>query len=94
MKPRVTEPSTASPDPGDHRPSVPDAKGMKKLSKGEERALTKSGNHPHELKPKIGGSEFNLYKDRRGNIYVVGQGGKGLPEPTNLRINGLKVTQQ
>jgi hypothetical protein len=59
----------------------------KLLSKGEIKKLQNSGVDPHDLKPKKGGSQYDLYKDNKGNIFVRRKGGKGEADPTGLNIN-------
>jgi hypothetical protein len=61
--------------------------GLKKLSKGEIKKMIKKGLHPHNLKPKKGGSKFDLFKDPKGNISVRPKSGKGPGDPTGLNIN-------
>jgi RHS repeat-associated protein len=59
----------------------------KRLSKSEIKALEKGGEHPHQLKEKLGGSRLDLFKDRAGNIKLKPRDGSGPGEPTGLNIN-------
>ena len=59
----------------------------KKLSNGEIDKLKDAGLDPHDLKPKKGGSKFDLFKDKNGNIIVKPKKGNGLGDPTGLNIN-------
>ncbi|WP_460169744.1 polymorphic toxin type 33 domain-containing protein, partial [Campylobacter concisus] len=56
----------------------------KKLSNGEISKLKKNGIDPHDLKPH---SDYDLYKDKKGNIFVKLKNGKGQGEPTGYNIN-------
>jgi RHS repeat-associated protein len=80
----------ANPDPHDNKPSAPDAKGMTRLSKGEIKAMKKAGHDPHDYKPKKNGSNYDLFKDREGNVYVNLKNGSGVPDPTNLNVKDFK----
>jgi choice-of-anchor A domain-containing protein/RHS repeat-associated protein len=66
--------------------SVPKASDLKPLTKGEIKKLKDGGIDPHDIKPKEGGSMFDLFKNRVGDIFVVRKGGKGEPDPTGLNI--------
>jgi uncharacterized protein RhaS with RHS repeats len=60
----------------------------KKLSPAEAEKLKKGGEDPHKIKEGFGPpSRSDLYKDRRGNIYVKPKGGNGPGEPAGLNIN-------
>jgi RHS repeat-associated protein len=59
------------------------------LSKGEIKMLEAAGHHPHSLKPKVGGSKFDLYKTANGDIVVKPKGGRGEGDPTGININDL-----
>lgn len=59
----------------------------KKLSNGEIDKLKDAGFDPHDLKPKKGGSKFDLFKDKNGNIIVKPKKGNGPGDPTGLNIN-------
>lgn len=56
---------------------------QKALSKGEIKKLEDKGVDPHDLKPH---SAYDLYKDKRGNIFVKLKNGKGKGEPTEYNI--------
>lgn len=58
----------------------------KKLTPGEIERLKKGGVDIHEVKGGKNASERDLYKDRSGNIYVKGKGGKGPGERTGLNL--------
>jgi hypothetical protein len=47
---------------------------FKKFSPGEINELIKAGYHPHDLKPN---SKFDLFKDDKGNIFVLPKNGNG-----------------
>jgi len=81
----------AAGDPNDNKPSAPDAKGMTRLSKGEIKAMKKAGVDVHDYKPKKNGSNYDLFKDRDGNVYVNLKNGSGMPDPTNLNVNKFKI---
>jgi RHS repeat-associated protein len=70
-------------------PQQVQAADLKVLSKGEIKTLQKAGIDPHDIKPKKSGSQYDLYKDREGNIFVMRKGGKGEPDPTGLNIDDL-----
>ena len=56
---------------------------QKALSKGEIKKLKDKGVDPQDLKPH---SDYDLYKDKRGNIFVKLKNGKGKGEPTGYNI--------
>lgn len=57
---------------------------FKKLSPGEINDLIKAGYHPHDLKPN---SKFDLFKDDKGNVFVMPKNGSGPGDPTGININ-------
>ncbi len=59
---------------------------MKSLSKGEIKKMKKAGINPHDLKPKIEGSKFDLFKDRNGDIHVKRKDGCGPGDWTGYNI--------
>jgi len=63
----------------------------KKLSNGEIEALEEAGEDIHEIKKGCPGgvSKCDLYKDRRGNIYVKPKGSRGAGVFTGLNINNF-----
>jgi RHS repeat-associated protein len=67
-------------------PQQPQASDLKRLSNGEIKRLQGNGIDPHDLKPKKGGSRFDLFKDKDGNIYVLPKSGKGEPDPAGIKI--------
>jgi len=79
------------PSLGGGNPEKPAAQSAqyKKLSDGEIKQLQKAGIDPHELKPKIQGSRYDLFKDEKGNIFVKLKDGSGSAEPTGLNIRNL-----
>lgn len=68
------------PDPGPN---------IKLLSKGEIKALEEAGHDIHELKGGKGASQYDLYKDSDGNIWVKRKGGGGEADYTGLNIKSL-----
>jgi RHS repeat-associated protein len=60
---------------------------MKILSPGEISKLKEAGIDIHDLKPKKRGSRFDLFKDKKGNIYLKPKNGKGPGEPIHMNIN-------
>ncbi|MEN3157786.1 RHS repeat-associated core domain-containing protein, partial [Alkalimonas sp. NCh-2] len=76
----------SSDTPLDSEKGCPDDK---KLSNGEIDKLKDAGFDPHDLKPKKGGSKFDLFKDKNGNIIVKPKKGNGPGDPTGLNINNL-----
>ena len=56
----------------------------KRLSDGEIDKLKNAGINPHDLKPH---SDYDLFKDKQGNIYVKPKDGRGSGEPTGYNIN-------
>jgi RHS repeat-associated protein len=61
----------------------------KPLSKGEIKKLKNAGYDIHELKGGKGASRYDIYKDKKGDLYVKRKGGKGEGEPLNININEL-----
>ena len=62
----------------------------KKLSPGDLKKLKDAEINPERLKKELGaGQGSNLYKDKKGNIYVKPKGGQGPGEPTGININQL-----
>lgn len=63
----------------------------RRLSDGEIDALKRGDENPEKLKGDTMGREkvgqFDLYKDREGNIYVKPRGGQCEGEPTGVNIN-------
>lgn len=84
-------PDNQPPNQNDNKPSIPDAKGMTRISKGEIKAMKKAGVDVHDYKPKKNGSNYDLFKDRDGNVYVNLKNGSGMPDPTNLNVNNYKI---
>ena len=62
----------------------------KRLSDGEIKALEKGGEDIHQLKPKDGGSRYDLFKDSEGNIKVKLRDGSGPGDPTGLNLNDYR----
>jgi len=54
----------------------------KKLTDGEIRKLDEAGVDVHDLKSGKKTDQFDLYKDKDGNIIVTPRGGNGPGEPT------------
>ena len=63
----------------------------KKLTPGEIEKLKKNEVWNHRDKGDHGG-QFDLYKDRKGNIYQKPKGGDGYGEPIGVNLNNL-ITQ-
>ncbi len=59
----------------------------KKLTAGEIRALKGASIDPEDLNGGRRTGSQDLYKDKKGRIYVKPKGGKGTGEPTGLNIN-------
>ena len=66
-----------------------DAKDFKKLSNGEIKKLKNNDIDVHELKGK-GSSRYDLYKDKKGDVYQTLKQGKGEPRSTGINIKELK----
>jgi hypothetical protein len=62
----------------------------KLLTDDEIRRLKRGGEDIHALKGGKNASSKDLYKDRRGDIFVKPKGGKGPGEPTGLNIKDFK----
>ena len=58
---------------------------MKKLSDGEIRKPGRTDDDAYSMKD-IYGTGVDLYKDRKGDIYVGDKDGIGEPAPTDLNI--------
>jgi RHS repeat-associated protein len=62
---------------------------LKIVNDGE---LAAAGLNAHEIKdPELNGKNlrlYDLYKDRKGNIYIMRKGGVGEPLPTGFNLNG------
>jgi len=61
----------------------------KKLSRGEAEKLKDAGHDPEALKKTGPRGRGDLYKDKKGNVYVKPKGGSGPGEPTGININEL-----
>jgi hypothetical protein len=60
---------------------------MKKLGKGEIKKLKDAGVDIHELKGGGKVSRGDLFKNKKGDIFVKPKSGKGPGDPTGLNIN-------
>ena len=60
------------------------SKADKRLSNGEISKLKKNGIDPHNLKPN---SDYDLYKDKKGNIFIKLKNSKAQGEWTGYNIN-------
>jgi RHS repeat-associated protein len=68
-------------------PQEPKASDLKRLSSGEIKTLQGRGIDVHDLKSGQGPpAQFDLYKDKHGNIFILRKGGRGEPDPTGLNI--------
>lgn len=74
---------------GDERNPAQD----RKLSDQEIQILLDAGIGVHDLKGGENAAKHDLYKDRKGNIYVKPKGGAGPGEPTNLNINDFRCSR-
>jgi RHS repeat-associated protein len=92
---------SANPDPEDNKPDTSENKterdkeksreskeNYRPLSKKDIKELQNRGYDIHELKEGMGRpSHADLYKDRNGNVYVMGKSGKGQAESTGVKLN-------
>jgi hypothetical protein len=60
---------------------------MKKPGKGEIKKLKEGGVDIHKLKGKKKPAGRDLYKNKKGDIFVKPKSGKGPGDPTGLNIN-------
>jgi hypothetical protein len=60
------------------------------LSREEIRKLTNAGHDIHDLKGGKRTTQYDLYKDASGNIYVQPKSGTGPGEPTGINVNHLR----
>jgi len=60
---------------------------MKKLGKGEIKKLKDAGVDIHDTKSEKNAGKRDLYKNKKGDIFVKPKGGKGPGDPTGLNIN-------
>ena len=58
----------------------------KPLSPRDIKKLKDAGYDPHDLKPN---SKYDLFKDRKGDVYVKPKSGAGPGDPTGININDL-----
>lgn len=58
------------------------------LSRPEIELIIIFGEHPHEIKGN--NSRRDLYKDRRGEIFIWQKFGPSEPEPTGLNLRRIK----
>jgi RHS repeat-associated protein len=58
-----------------------------KLTPGEIDKLKGAGHDPEEIKGGKATGKLDLYKDKKGNIYIKPKGGSGPGEPTGININ-------
>ena|GEM_PF-5075860 len=65
------------------------AKTLKTLTKHDIKMLKKKGVDVHDLKGGKRTGKLDLYKDKEGNIYIMGKGGTGEPDPTGLNLPDL-----
>ncbi len=89
------ETSPTTPDPNDEQNTSQDKKQRntsqdKKLSKSDIKNLKEKGYDVHRLKAEKHYSRYDLYKDRKGNIYVKPRGGAGAGAPsTTQHVAGI-----
>ena len=73
---------------GEDKETERNPKQDKPLSKDDIEKLKDRGVDPHDLKDGFGPpSRSDLYKDRKGNVYVKPKGGRGNGDPTGININ-------
>jgi hypothetical protein len=60
-----------------------------KLSPGEIEKLRDAGIDAEELKGGKATGKLDLYKDKKGNIYVKPKGGSGPGDPTGINIKNF-----
>jgi RHS repeat-associated protein len=58
-----------------------------RLTKGEIKKLTDAGEDAEQLKGGTATGSLDLFKDKKGNIYVKPKDGSGPGDPTGLNIN-------
>ena len=63
------------------------AKQMKKLSPGEINKLKEANHDIHELKGGENAAQRDLFKDKKGDIFVKPKDGSGPGDPTGININ-------
>lgn len=61
-----------------------------RLSGGEVKKLDDAGHDVHELKGGKNASKQDLFKDKKGNVYVKPKSGKGPGEPTGINLKDLQ----
>ncbi|MCM2356857.1 MAG: polymorphic toxin type 33 domain-containing protein [Geobacteraceae bacterium] len=66
------------------------AKDMRKVTKGEIKMLKNAGEDIHAIKGTGGASQYDLYKDKSGEIFQFRKGGKGGGESTGLNMKNYK----
>ncbi|MBK7687972.1 MAG: hypothetical protein IPJ35_02990 [Elusimicrobia bacterium] len=57
------------------------------LSNWEIEKLKEAGYDIHELKGGENASRRDLFKDRKGNVYIKPKGGRGTGEPLGINLN-------
>ena len=73
------------PHPADPNPDR-NPKSDKKLSDREAKKLPE---HPHDLKD--GDATKDLFKDKKGNVFVKPKNGTGFGEPTGINVNNCPL---
>ena len=76
-----------NPHPADTNPDR-NPKKDKKLSDKEAQGMKEQGDDPHELKDYD--SKKDLFKDKKGNVYIKPKKGNGFGEPTGINLNDYK----
>jgi hypothetical protein len=61
----------------------------KKLKKGDIKKLQDNGIDPEELKGDVHTGQWDLFKDKKGNIYIKPKDGSGPGDPTGINIKDL-----
>jgi hypothetical protein len=83
----ILQSKSESKDSGDENEDNRNWRQDKELTEDEVERLENGGEDVHELKGSKNASKRDLYKDKKGNIYVKPKGGRGPGSPTDLNIN-------
>ena len=71
------------------KPEVRNPKQDKPLTPGEIKKLKEKGDWDHREKG-AGGGKYDVYKDKKGNLYLKPKGGLGQGEPIGINLNDLE----
>jgi Bacterial toxin 33 len=64
---------------------------MRKLSPGEIKTLKENDIDPHDLRTAT--QTVDLYRGKRGNVWIGNKDGTGAPESTGINISNLRHRQ-